>query len=65
MAHQICDFAAFSLLPKKRLMRRCCMIDLKNNSTCQRLLYSAQMVKAGSAISLVRKTSGLPVSGSL
>ena len=27
MAHQICDFAAFSLLPKKRLMRRCCLIQ--------------------------------------
>ena len=33
----------------------------KNSSTCQRLLYSAQMVNAV----LVRKTSVLPDSGSL
>ena len=27
-----------SLLPIKRLMRRCCLIHLKNSSTCHRLL---------------------------
>src|SRR5665647_2309486 len=35
-AHQICVFTAFSLVPRKRLMRRCCLIHLKNSSTCQR-----------------------------
>ena len=31
-------------------MRRCCLIHLKNNSTCQRLLYSAAIVSAGNAV---------------
>jgi adenosylhomocysteinase len=64
-AHQICVFTAFSLVPRKRLMRRCCLIHLKNSSTCQRLLYSAAIVSAGSVVLLVRKTSVLPDSGSL
>jgi hypothetical protein len=37
----------------------------KNNSTCQRLLYSAAIVSAGKAVLLVRKISVLLVSGSL
>ena len=41
-ANQICVFTAFSLVPKNRLMRRCCLIHLKNSSTCQRLLYRAR-----------------------
>lgn len=31
-AHQTCVLTAFSLLPMKRLMRRCCLIHLKNSS---------------------------------
>ena len=33
-----------------------CLIHLKNNSTCQRLLYKAAMVKGGKAVLLVDKT---------
>src|SRR6516165_9035417 len=36
MAIQIWVFTAFSEVPKNALMRRCCLIHLKNNSTCQR-----------------------------
>jgi len=36
MAIKICVFTTFSLVPKKTLMRKCCLIHLKNNSTCQR-----------------------------
>ena len=64
-AHHTCVFTAFSLLPMKCLMRKCCLIHLKNSSTCQRLLYSAQMVNAGNALLLVRKISVFPDSGSL
>src|ERR1035438_10548094 len=46
-AIQICVFTAFSLVPRKRLMRKCCLIHLKNNSTCQRLLYRAAMINGG------------------
>ncbi len=48
-AHQICVLTAFSLLPMKRLIRRCCLIHLKNHSTCQQILYSAAIssVQAG------------------
>src|ERR1019366_4972243 len=38
MAIQIWVFTAFSFSPKNFLMRRCCLIHLKNNSTCQRHL---------------------------
>ncbi len=31
MAHQICVFTAFSLVARNRLIRRCCLIHLKNN----------------------------------
>jgi hypothetical protein len=41
-------------------MRRCCLIHLKNSSTCQRLLYSAAIVNAGNVVLLVRNTSVLP-----
>ena len=64
-AHQICVFTAFSLVPRNRLIRRCCLIHLKNNSTCQRLLYSAAIVSAGKVVLLVKKTNVLPDSGSL
>ena len=36
MATHICVFTAFSVVPKNDLMRRCCLIHLKNNSICQR-----------------------------
>ena len=42
-----------------------CLIHLKNNSTCQRLLYKAAMVKGGKAVLLVRKTKVCLVVGSL
>ncbi len=35
-----------SEVPKKRLMRRCCLIHLKKSSICQLLLLSAQTVWA-------------------
>src|SRR5665811_380106 len=37
-------------------MRRCCLIHLKNSSTCHRHRYRAQMVSAGNANWLVRNT---------
>ena len=40
-------------------MRRCCLIHLKNNSICQRDLYSAAIVVAGNGKSLVRNTNRL------
>ena len=36
MAIQICVFTAFSLVPKNFVMRRCCLIHLKNNFSYQR-----------------------------
>ena len=44
-AHQICILTAFSLFLKNFLILRYCLIHLKNNSTCLRLLYKAAMVK--------------------
>ena len=64
-ATQICVFTAFSLVAINRLIRRCCLIHLKNNSTCQRLLYKAAMVNAGNGMLLVKNTSVLPDCGSL
>lgn len=64
-AVQIWAFTAFSEVPKNFLMRRCCLIHLKNSSTCQCALYKAQIVAAGGVTRLVRKTSVLPVCGSL
>jgi hypothetical protein len=61
IADQIWALTAFSDVPKKALMRRCCLIHLKNSSTCQRYLYSLAMVMAGKAKLLVRNTSVLPV----
>ena len=46
-AHQICVFTAFSLVPRNRLILKCCLIHLKSNSTCQRFLYRAAMVNGG------------------
>ncbi len=37
-AHQTCDLTAFSLVPRNRLIRRCCLIHLKNSSTIHRFL---------------------------
>jgi IS5 family transposase len=45
-------------------IRRCCLIHLKNSSTCQRCLYICAMVSAGSAKFLVRNFRRLPVSAS-
>ena len=42
-------------------MRRCCLIHLKNSSTCQRQRYSSVMVNAGKTKLLVRKISVLVV----
>lgn len=52
------------LLDDRHVMRRCCFTHLKNSSTCQRLLYSAQMVLAGSGVWLIMNTRFLAVSGS-
>jgi len=49
-AIQIWVFTAFSEVPKNRLMRRCCLIHLKNNSTCHRDRYNSQMVKGARVI---------------
>jgi hypothetical protein len=46
-AVQICALTAFSEVLKNFLMRRYCLIHVKNNSTCQRALYKAQIVAAG------------------
>ncbi len=35
---QTCVLTAFSDVPKKRLIQSCCLIHLKNSSTCQRFL---------------------------
>lgn len=59
------DLTAFSEVPKKRLMRRCCFTHLKYGSTYQRLRYNAATVSAGSPKWLVRNTSRLPDLGSL
>ena len=37
-AIQIWVLTAFSDVPKNRLIRKCCVTHLKNNSTCQRFL---------------------------
>ena len=55
-AYQTCVFTAFSLVPTNCLMRRCCLIHLKNGSPCQRLLHSVAIVSAGSVVLLIRKT---------
>jgi len=47
------------------LIRRCCLIHLKNSSTCQRLVYNAAMVRAGTVVLLVRKTRVLHDTGAL
>ena len=43
-------FTAFCEVPKNRLIRRCCLIHLKNNSTCHRDRYNLQMVKGARVI---------------
>ena len=48
---------AFSEVPKKRLIRKCCLIHLKKGSTRQRNRYRSQIVIAGSVMLLVRKMS--------
>ena len=60
---QDCVLTAFSAVPKKRLMRGCCLIHLKNNATCQRHLSNLAMVGGGGARSLAGNTRALPVSG--
>ena len=40
-------------------MRRCCLIHLKNSSTCQRDLYRSAMVRAGNAKLFVRKIAAV------
>lgn len=46
-------------------MRKCCLIHLTNNSTCQGTLQSANMVASVTVKLLVRNASFLPVSVSL
>ena len=55
----LCVFTAFSLVPKNALMRKCCLIQLKNSSTCQRSRYSSPTVSGGSAVLLVRNVMRL------
>ena len=45
MAIQTCVLTAFRRCQRTSLIRRFCLIHLKNNSTCQRHLYSFAMVK--------------------
>ena len=56
-AYLICVVTTFSLVPRKRLIRKCCLIDLKSNSTCQRFFYKAVMVSGCRVVLLVRNTS--------
>ena len=58
----ICVFTAFSLVPKNTLMRKCCLIHLKNNSTCQRWRYRSAINSGFKMKLLVRNASRLPVS---
>ena len=62
MAIQIFVFTAFSLVPKNTLMRKCCLIHLKNNSTCQRWRYRSAINSGFKVKLLVRNTSRLPMS---
>src|SRR3546814_18946304 len=62
-AIQTCVFTALAEVPKNALMRRCCLIHLKNNSTCQRWRYRAPIVAAGKANRLVSNTMDSPVFG--
>ena len=55
---------AFSEVPKKSSMRRCCVIQLKNGSTCQRLRVRSATVCAGMAKLLVRNLKVFPVGSS-
>ena len=63
-AIQIWLLTAFSEVPKNDLIRRCCLIHLKNSSTCQRYRYSSATVSAGIAKLLVRKLNVLSVDSS-
>ena len=51
---QICVLTAFSLVPRHDLLRRCCLSNEKNKSTCQRWRYKTAMVSVGSAKLLVK-----------
>lgn len=62
MLIQICVFRAFALVPKNTLMRKCCLIHLKENSTCQRWRYRSAINSGFSAKLLVRNTRRLPAS---
>ena len=53
MAILTCVLTAFCEVPKKALMRRCCLIHLKNNSTCQRRRYNWVIARAGKSKLLV------------
>ena len=48
-AFHIWVFTAFSEVLKNDLIRRCCLIHLKNSSTCHRWRYSSATVSAGTA----------------
>lgn len=61
-AIHICVFTAFSLVSKKALMRRCCLIHLKNSSTCQRSRYNSPTVSGARLVLLVRNVMRLPSS---
>ncbi len=57
-------FTAFSLVLKNALIRRFCLIPLKNSSTCQRDLYHPATVRAGIVTLFVRKTNRRSVAAS-
>ena len=54
------DCTTFSEVPKKCLMRRCCLIHSKDSSTCQRETYNSQMVKGANVIWQVKNMSRRP-----
>ena len=60
-AIQICVFTAFSLVPRNALMRKCCLIHLKNNSTCQRWRYKSAINSGFNAKLFVKNVMRLPV----
>ena len=61
MAIHICVLTVFSLVPKNTLIRKCCLIHLKNNSTCQRWRYKSATNSGFKAKLLVKNTKRFPV----
>src|SRR3546814_5344170 len=61
-AIQICVLTAFSLVPRNVLIRKCCLIHLKNSSTCQRCRYKSAINVGSSAKLLVKNVMRFPLS---